>query len=176
MAADFQWFSTPFFRGDQFSTVFSPFFSWQPIFNGFQPLFFVAVDFQRLSAPFFRGSRFSMVFSPFFSWQPIFNGFQPLFFVAANLLLPSFLPSRSVRDAGQVCLVPGQTSPPSVEGLIFFCLLFFHQGKKRRWGFRGQSPATARSIGSDIRHQTTHHRAAFHRTPPTYCNTPTSAL
>ncbi|RKW64462.1 MAG: hypothetical protein D8B51_08050, partial [Tannerella sp.] len=26
------------------------------------------------------------------------------------------------------------------DALIFFCLLFFHQGKKRRWGIRGKAP------------------------------------
>ena len=35
-----------------------------------------------------------------------------------------FLASRGVRDASQVCLVPGQTSPASAEALIFFSLPF----------------------------------------------------
>ena len=34
--------------------------------------------------------------------------------------------------------------PAPGGGLIFFCLLFFHQGKKRRWGIRGKAPLDTR--------------------------------
>jgi len=66
--------------GIRFSTVFDSFFSWQPIFNGFRLLFFVAADFQRFSAPFFRGSRFSTVFGSFFFVAANFQRFSAPFF------------------------------------------------------------------------------------------------
>ena len=34
--------------------------------------------------------------------------------------------------------------------LIFFCLLFFHQGKKRRWGIRGKAPLDTRQKEGDM--------------------------
>ena len=43
------------------------------------------------------------------------------------------------------------------DALIFFCLLFFHQGKKRRWGDQGQSPSIDSPLCTSF-----HTHAMFH--------------
>ena len=50
----------------------------------------------------------------------------------------SIYPENVIRFQDQSCT--RSTSTASVEALIFFCLLFFHQGKKRRQGHGGKVP------------------------------------
>ena len=51
-------------------------------------------------------------------------------FVGRMQYAPTLLPENMVRFLSPTCI--RLTSSASVEALIFFCLLFFHQGKKRR--------------------------------------------
>ena len=51
---------------------------------------------------------------------------------------PTVLPKNTVRFLSPTRT--RSTSLASVEALIFFCLLFFHQGKKRRSGHGGEAP------------------------------------
>ncbi len=64
--------------------------------------------------------------APFFQAIRSINGT----FLGRMQYAPTLLPENTVRF-----LFPTRTrstSPASAEALIFFCLLFFHQGKKRR--------------------------------------------
>ena len=51
---------------------------------------------------------------------------------ASQVWLGTYLEARNLRDSGPSAIleVPGKTSPPSVEGLSFFCFFSFLKERK----------------------------------------------